>query len=201
MVFVNRNPLARLLRRNEGIGGRTAGLFYHDSISKWYNPSMRPPLARSEVIQPEDRSFRFIALTQNQIAVVDYEDYAEVSRHNWAACEKCSGFYAYRRKKGRIVYLHRELMAGAKLVDHIDRDTLNNRRSNLREISKSGNAVNSKMNRRNSSGARGVSWSKGMNKWMTTIKRDGKYEYLGCHDTVELARQAYEDAAIRLNNL
>lgn len=62
---------------------------------------------------------------------------------------------------------------------------------NLREANKSINAYNSKLDVRNKSGVRGVSWDNGQQKWTARFKRDGKYLFLGYYDTVE------EAAAIR----
>lgn len=154
---------------------------------------MRTPLLREVIAQPQDPSYRYIPLTQGQFAIVDAGDYEFLSQWSWCVTKKTSGFYAQRRGPEGLTYMHRQILeVGADMVvDHVDRDTLNNRRSNLRGANKSLNAQNSKMNKRNRSGLKGVSWSTGMKAWCAQICRDGKTRYLGCYRTPEEAHQAY----------
>ncbi len=75
----------------------------------------------------------------NLVAVVDDED-AWTLADTWYLHPDG---YAYRRGDNAIVYMHREIMMPEELlVDHIDRNPLNNRRSNLRVVNKTGNALN-----------------------------------------------------------
>lgn len=80
------------------------------------------------------------------------------------------------------------------LVDHIDQNPRNNKIDNLRAADKSSNAYNSKLNKRNKSGVRGVSWDKTRQRWVARFKKDGKYLCLGYFDTVE------EAAAVRASH-
>ena len=59
-------------------------------------------------------------------------------------------------------------------VDHIDGDRQNNDVSNLRWATYSENCQNSKISTKNTSGSKGVSFNKQMNKWSAQIKIDGK---------------------------
>lgn len=61
------------------------------------------------------------------------------------------------------------------VVDHIDQNPSNNKLTNLRVVSKSGNALNSKVEQRNTSGHKGVSFVKRDGKWRAFIKVDGKF--------------------------
>lgn len=80
------------------------------------------------------------------------------------------------------------------ILDHKDRDRLNNRLSNLRNVDASINARNKSMRRNNKSGAIGVHWSKAANKWVAQIAADKKVRHLGVFDTVEGASLAYQNA-------
>jgi hypothetical protein len=84
-------------------------------------------------------------------------------------------------------------MTGAvpRIVDHEDRIRTNNRWSNLRPASKAQNAVNSKLNIRNVSGLRGVSWHKGGRKWQAHCGP----KYLGLFASAGDAHAAYLEAA------
>lgn len=89
-------------------------------------------------------------------------------------------------KTHRLIYLmhHGNL---PELIDHIDRDKLNNRIENLRASNKSLNAINSKR-----SDAGGVSYRADRGRWQAYIKRDYKQEFIGYFNTEHEAREAVE---------
>lgn len=145
---------------------------------------------------------RKIKLTKGLFAIVDAADFEILSKFKWCATQKCSGFYAERRawdrptKTGRIVYMARQIM-GARtkdIVDHINGDTLDNRRCNLRIVDKGVNAANSRK-RRSASGYRGVRKQSTHSSYTATIKYKGKQFYLGNFRTKDLAAIAYDIAA------
>lgn len=93
--------------------------------------------------------------------------------------------------------LHRELLGLVKgdglEVDHINRDRLDNRRSNLRVVTRRENAQNMSSQRKSTSPHRGVWWGKHVNKWIAQIKVGGRARHLGCFDDeMEAARVAKE---------
>jgi len=77
---------------------------------------------------------------------------------------------------------------GEDVVDHIDRNPLNNRLENLRRATRQLNRENSKLNADNSSGYRGV--YKYKNRYQAQLRRDGKMIYLGSYKTAEEAAEA-----------
>lgn len=74
-----------------------------------------------------------------------------------------------------------------EIVDHIDRNPSNNRIENLRASNKSLNACNSKLRSDNSSGHRGVAWSKVSKKWQVYLHLKNRYKHLGLFNDFELA--------------
>ena len=68
-------------------------------------------------------------------------------------------------------------------IDHIDRDRGNNKISNLREVSKRCNSINSKTSSNNISGIRGISWNTKQSKWISTIAINKVTKYLGSYGT------------------
>lgn len=80
---------------------------------------------------------------------------------------------------GRRIMAHRLAwfyMTGvwpAEELDHIDRDTSNNKFNNLREASHSENSVNSKIREDNSSGHPGICWDRQKMKWKVQISSSG----------------------------
>ena len=95
-----------------------------------------------------------------------------------------------KRSKPR---LHRWLLEAKNgmVVDHINHDTLDNRRSNLREVTNSQNCQNllgPQVN--NTSGYRGVTWHKRNQKWQAQLMVNSKRKYLGYFDSIEEANKA-----------
>lgn len=85
------------------------------------------------------------------------------------------------------------------VIDHINRDPLDNRFCNLREASFAQNQYNRTEQRNNTSGFKGVSRFKKTGKWRAEIMLNGKSHYLGAYETAELASKAYDEAAISLH--
>ncbi len=128
---------------------------------------------------------------------VDDENYQDLVQFNWFY-NNCG--YAVRNvwinKKRKSEYMHRRVF-GAKhkeLVDHINRNTFDNRKSNLRLSSKSKNAFNSKLPNSNTSGYKGVYWVKLRLKWSAKIKIQGIEKSLGNYLTKEEAIEARKQA-------
>ena len=83
------------------------------------------------------------------------------------------------------------------LIDHKDRNPLNNQRDNLRPATYSQNAMNSKISKRNTSGLKGVYWDKQKQKWVAQITINGKQIRLGFFDIKEEAHQVYCEAVTK----
>jgi hypothetical protein len=95
--------------------------------------------------------------------------------------------------------MHREILGASKgiEVDHRDRDTLNNRRHNLRLATHSQNQQNAYLQSNNTSGFKGVSFRPSNGKWRVRIGVAGKRMHLGSYGTREEAYAVYCDAAKR----
>jgi hypothetical protein len=145
-----------------------------------------------------------ILLTQGQEAIVDDEDFLLLSQYKWYAAKQKYTFYAERceRVNGRAMYhlMHRDILRlsydDKRVVDHRDRNGLNNLKTNLRIVTKSLNGHNSRKYSNNLSGYRGVCWHKASKKWISAIKMDKKYVYLGVYESPQEAAMAYDKAAL-----
>jgi len=82
-----------------------------------------------------------------------------------------------------------------KGVDHIDRNPLNNRKSNLRRCNQSQNISNSKIPVHNTSGFKGAYFNKNRGVWQSYINKNKKHIYLGAFKTKIAAAEAYNKAA------
>lgn len=135
----------------------------------------------------------------NIITLVDDKDYENLNQYNWIM--RC-GYVArvfYSGKKQRTLLMHRIIMnAGEKeLIDHVNQNPLDNRKKNLRFCSRSTNAMNCKIHKHNTSGYKGVSYSKSLNKWRAYIVVNDKQISLGCYHSKEEAALAYNKGAIK----
>lgn len=97
----------------------------------------------------------------------------------------------------RLAFLYMTGRWPENLIDHIDVNPLNNKWDNLREADKKTNAYNTRAPRNNTSGHKGVSWSKDKNKWHAYIKVGQKRLNLGRYKDKEDAIKAYRDAAAK----
>ena len=112
------------------------------------------------------------------------------------------GYYAqtWLRGDGRLrkVGIHR-LILGVDdpewFVDHINGDTLDNRRSNLRLVSKRQSTFNTRSRLGSSSRFKGVSFDSRLKRWMTQIQVNGETLYLGRYQSEQDAARAYDAAA------
>lgn len=80
-------------------------------------------------------------------------------------------------------------------VDHQDGNSLNNKWKNLREADRSNNAANMKTPRSNTSGVKGVTWSKKEEKWVAQICVNYRNIYLGSFDCIDQAAKVRKRAS------
>lgn len=152
---------------------------------------------------------RLVPLTQGLHAIVWESDYYWLMQWKWSARKnKCTGcFYAMRNSetlngKRKIIMMHREILGIEDDISHRgdhknSRDTLDNRRSNLRIASSLQNARNARRRKDNTSGLKGVMFHKVMRKWVSYIQVERKRIRLGYFETKELAYLAYCAAAVK----
>lgn len=145
-----------------------------------------------------------IQLTQGFVAVVDDSDYRHLVGFKWHAMvrqyKEKTWVYARRRSGDRYVYMHRVILGlkNGEFGDHLDGDTLNNRRANLRKCSHSENMRNRTRHRR-SAIFKHKGTSRDGNRWRATIVVGGKRTRLGSFPSEHEAAIAYDAAAKRLH--
>jgi hypothetical protein len=148
---------------------------------------------------------REIKLTQDQVTIVDDEDYDNVISRKWFAWKHPNpphSYYAHSYEPPRhVVKLHRMILGITDrkvCVDHKNGNSLDNRKCNLRIATHGQNTKNAKLNKRSTSGHKGVTWHKPGNKWRAQIQNNGKKMHLGYFNTKEEAAKAYNIAALEL---
>jgi hypothetical protein len=147
-----------------------------------------------------------IPLTKGQVAMVDDEDFAELSKTGWQAqwIPKARCFYAIRHvrtgKKRTRIYMHRQIMQarpGEKIDHRVPAETLNNQRGNLRNATTAENGYNRRVGINNTSGFKGV--CRGRGRWTARIKAEGKRLFIGVFSAAEEAARAYDASARKLH--
>ncbi len=140
-----------------------------------------------------------IPLTQGKIALVDDGDYPELSKYRWCVLKMGNTWYATRKSarvngKYRTIYMHAVIAGTSKGMhtDHINGNGLDNRRENLRIVTKRQNAQNRHTPK--TSKFPGVSWYKPGQKWNAKIYVNGKLHHLGYYDDEEEAARRYQIA-------
>lgn len=142
---------------------------------------------------------REMSLSRGLVALVDAADYEWLSQWKWSAV-RCSGrFYACRVKtvsgKQTMLLMHRVLLDAPKglVVDHINGDTVDNRRGNIRLCTQKDNAQNVRRHKdKVSKGPKGVELRPGRNRWVATHRG----VYIGSFLTEQDASAAYDAAAL-----
>jgi hypothetical protein len=86
-----------------------------------------------------------------------------------------------------------------KYIDHINGNKSDNRWENLRAATQSQNMGNSALNKSNTSGFKGVTFSKRRKKFVAQIMKNGKGKFLGHFSNPEDAHAAYCKAALELH--
>jgi hypothetical protein len=105
--------------------------------------------------------------------------------------------YGKSYPRHRIVFLYHHGYL-PKYVDHMNLDKQDDRIENLREATASQNGANAGIRCNNTSGYKGVSWSKPKDKWRAYIRHNFKRIHLGFFDKAEDAHEAYCKAANRI---
>jgi len=149
-------------------------------------------------------AFRRLRMSQPRYAKVDPADYKRLRKYEWFASAKAGNcFYARRHTAGgkakeKLIYIHQEIInvPDGKVIDHINLDSMDNRRANLRPATYSQNTCH----RRKRSGAKyskykGVYREKQTRKWVARIGFEKKRIYLGCFKNEIDAAKAYDAAA------
>lgn len=129
--------------------------------------------------------------------IIDKEDYKRVKNYKWYSDLKqndCT--YVACHINSKKVYIH-NILLNLILVDHINGNTLDNRKENLRKCSHTENSRNAKLSKNNTSGFKGVYWSKDKQKWHVRICINYKSKHLGYFTSLKKAAKAYNKGALK----
>lgn len=145
-----------------------------------------------------------IVLHKGDICLVDDDDFERLNQFKWHSIKsRTEGrFYVVRKDNviKRRIFVHREIISisPGKFVDHINGNSLDNRKCNLREATSQQNSFNQKRKTGASSRFKGVSWDKCRNKWTAQIMKSKVNRTLGRFTDEIQAAVAYDEAAVKM---
>lgn len=149
----------------------------------------------------EDHAEIFLIDKNNEVcakALIDLDDVDKVKNIKWHRSELQRSTYYCLSNDSEWKRIHRLIMGVTDkniIVDHINHNGLDNRKSNLRVCTSGQNTCNCLTSKNNKSGHKGVYWSKERKKWCAQISINNKTKGLGRYDTIEEAIEAREKAA------
>jgi hypothetical protein len=131
---------------------------------------------------------------------LDEEDVAKVLARNWSIHWAPDPYLSTSDGvRGKRLFIHRFILGlhrgDGKIVDHINRKTLDNRKTNLRICTNAQNHWNQKKPSSNTTGHKGIWFNPKRNHWRATIKANKREIYLGVFKTKEEAIFAYVNGA------
>lgn len=130
----------------------------------------------------------------NGVAIVDDDDYEWLKKHSWTRVK--NGYVKLVIHAGlTAMAMHRAIIKAknGEIVDHINGDPLDNRKSNLRICTNQQNLFNRGKQKNNTTGYKGVSFSNGKFRSKTVL--NGKSKHLGSFDNAVDAAKAYDEFA------
>lgn len=124
--------------------------------------------------------------------LIDIDDIPKIKKYYWGIKPDGNNktkFYVQSTYKNKRIHLHRYILGlgsfdRSNCVDHINGNTLDNRKQNLRICTHKENLQNLKLNKRNKCGIKYISWCEPQQRWRVYIKG----LYLGSFKTVEEAK-------------
>ena len=138
-----------------------------------------------------------ITTTKGQEILADVEEIEKLKRYSW--CVSAQG-YAVANIKGKVVKINRYILGldncAGKIVDHINRNKLDNRKVNLRYCTSKDNARNTSVSKSSKTQVLGVRKTK-YGKYNVRIVADRKEHHIGNFETIEEAMLARQKAEIK----
>lgn len=133
--------------------------------------------------------------------MIDTEDYDKIKEYRFHKANVSKHSEYFRVKTNDNQYLHRLIVGKPQkglYIDHINRNTLDNRKCNLRFVTPSQNGMNRTRYKNKTSKYKGVHWDKSRKKWKVEIKLNQVCRHIGRFDNEIDAVMAYNEKAKEL---
>ncbi|RWQ72537.1 HNH endonuclease [Bacillus cereus] len=139
---------------------------------------------------------------EGKFALVDDDDYEKLSKHRWFANNHGYALRTYMESRRQYkAFMHREIIdvPADMVTDHINRDKLDNRKSNLRIATRAQNNYNVPTRQKQTTSIyKGVTWSNRDQKWQSSIVMNGKKNHLGYFSDETFAARVYDYFAYKM---
>lgn len=134
-----------------------------------------------------------IQLSKGQFTIIDNEDFDWLNQWKWHLSAKG---YAVRKPGKSAIFMHRLInkTPSGFQTDHINRNKLDNRKTNLRTVTNQQNHFNMPLQKSNKTGNAGVCWDKQRKKWLAQIMFNNKSFHLGRFTNIKEAILARKKA-------
>lgn len=142
----------------------------------------------------EDNIVHVMLDNSNDELLCDIDIWEKVKKYRWY--ESSTNHYVYTTIDGKNIKFHKFVVENKEgcVIDHINRNKHDNRRANLRYATTHANNLNTTLSRNNTSGYKGVSFSKATNKWQAYIWINRKMINLGFYQNIDDAIKARMEA-------
>lgn len=139
----------------------------------------------------------------NEFTLVDEDDFKKYGHLKW--CLSSKGYVTRKQWNKKIkvdeeIRMHRVILSAKKgtIVDHVNRNKLDNRKSNLRLVSEHQSKWNVGIGSRNKTGFKGVSFEKSRGVYRASIMLKGKQNFIGRFPCKIQAAKEYNKFAKKL---
>lgn len=188
------------LSRDEAIVTTKKGTWVHAELATLYEKYLQRGCYRESDIRVEGR-YAFVELfglggSFAGESIIDASSVCIAKGKRWRLI---LGYAVCAQGKKDRIYLHREVMNAPDglEVDHMNRDKIDNRLSNLRLATRGENGKNISLKINNKSGMAGVRYDKATNKWQVRITVDRKIVHIGRYKSLEDAMAARVNAELK----
>lgn len=151
----------------------------------------------------EDYAEIYLINKDNEVCgkcLIDLEDIELVKNIKWHKSDLQRSTYYCTSNNKQWSRIHRLILGISDpdvVIDHINHNGLDNRKSNLRICNNSQNLCNCNISKNNKSGCKGVYWSNDRQKWCAQITINNKTKGLGRYNNYEDAVKARNEAAFK----
>ena len=173
---------------------KSCGCYRNEQVAKSKSNKMSEPNGTDRIEINGNIAYIMLTGTKDRM-ICDVDDLDKLRNSTWS--KNAKGYAKCRKKvngKSRTILAHRIIMNAkdGQIVDHINRNRLDNRKSNLRFVDLKANRINSELRPENKSGYAGVAKQK--KSWIAKIMIDGKFKTIGHYKTKEDAITARRKA-------
>lgn len=157
---------------------------------------------RNDFYIEDDKAYIYLR-NIDKYCVCDADDWDKLQSYTWFASSYDNNAYPIthitKNGKDELVLMHHMIMGKHKglVIDHIDRNKMNNCKKNLRITTQQINTINRSISKRNKSGVTGVRLREDIMKWTAELMVNGVVHRLGCFENFDDAVLARKNAEER----